>query len=221
MAGQISFVELASFFARVPGALRRRAAERRHRKLMRKAPKFALGDMPENTFGKVIGVARPENRRLIEAPLSGRLCVYYEAYVDAMTGGSMLRTIATEQEGIAFVLEDGRARAVVDPAHAFMSTAIDHISQSSVFIQTDRQGAMLKRHDLTPSSKQVRYADGLRYREAIIEADERIAVFGGGVREPDPEAGSESYRGHDVATRLCLSGSERFPLYISDDPRVL
>ncbi len=219
MRTQLSYGEVFSFFARLPGALRRRAEERRHRKLMRKAPTYALGDLPENTFGKVVGVTRPSHRRLIEAPLSGRLCVYYEAYVDAMAGASMLRTLASEQEGIAFTLEDGHARAFVDPAHASMSTAIDHVSTSTLTNATDRQQAMLTRHKLF--GKAISFADGLRYREAIIEADERIAVFGGGVREPDPEAGSESYRGAGVPTRLCLSGSERFPLFISDDPRSL
>lgn len=46
---------------------------------------------------------------------------------------------------------------------------------------------MLERHKLF--GKAVRFTDGLRYREAIIEADEHIAVFGGGVREPDPDGG--------------------------------
>jgi hypothetical protein len=186
---------------------------------MRKAPRYELADLPENTFGKVVGVVRPSNKRLLEAPLTGRLCVYYEVYVDAMSGESLVRTLAGEQEGIAFVLVDGEARALVDPAHALLSTEIDVMSTSTLRLVSDRQQALLVRFGL--SGERVRFSDGLRYREAVIEADKRIAVFGGGVREPDPEADSQSYRGEGVPTRLCLIGTSKFPLFISDDPRAL
>jgi hypothetical protein len=227
-AGRINLGDLILAIARTPGALKRRAEERRHRKRMRKAPRFALADFPENTFGKVVGIARPLNKRLIEAPLSGRLCVYYEAYVDSMVEGSMLRTLASEQEGMAFVLEDDGCRAIVDPTNAFMSTGIDFTSTSTLGLTDDRQTAMLRRHGLAGTP--VQFADGLRYREAIIEADERIAVFGAGIHEPDrddagaPRAAEQSelgYRGEGARTRLRLSGTSRFPLFISDDPRVL
>jgi hypothetical protein len=61
-------------------------------------------------------------------------------------------------------------------------------------------------------------ADGLRYREAILECDEMIAVVGGGIRERDLEATPDSYR-DGSATRLCFSGTSKHPLFISDDPR--
>jgi hypothetical protein len=221
VASNYALGEFLFALGRIPGALKRRSEVRRHRKLMKRAPRFSLAEMPENTFGKVVGIARPEQKRLLEAPLSGRLCVYYETYIDAMYNGSLVRTLASEQEGLAFVLEDeGGARALVDPANAYMSTGIDHISQSTLYIGSDREMALQKRNDVT-AAKLGMFVDGYRYREAIIEAEERIAVFGGGVREPDPAGRSESYRGHGVPTRLCLSGSDRFPLFISDDPKSL
>lgn len=229
---RIDLGELILALSRVPRALTARSEERRHRKLMRKATRFALGDLPENTFGKIVGVARPANKRLLEAPLSGRLCVYYETHVDALLGASYVRTIATEQEGLAFVVEDGDARVLVDPTNAFMSTGIDFVSTSTFYLPAPREEALLRRHGLfTPvSGKAVRYADGLRYREAIIEADERIAVFGAGVREVDAEAatrigssgdGERGYRDAGAPTRMRLSGTSKFPLFISDDPRTL
>jgi len=187
---------------------------------MKRAPRFSLADMPENTFGKVVGRARPAEKRLLEAPLSGRLCVYYETYIDAMYNGSLVRTLASEQEGLAFLLQDGDTRALVDPANAYMSTAIDHISKSTLSLASTREVALQERNGVS-RAKLGMFVDGFRYREAIIEADERIAVFGGGVREPDPEGQSENYRGEGVPTRLCLSGSEKFPLFISDDPKAL
>ncbi len=213
---RLNLTDLIGLASRMPGALRRRLAERRHRKLMHAAPRFALAEMPENTFGKLVGLARPADGRLLEAPLSGRLCVYYEVSIDAMANRTMLRTLVTEQEGIPFVLADGDSRAFVDPAHAVMSTGIDHVTSSTLRLRTPREEALLARHRLLEFSHPL--ADGLRYRESILEADERIAVFGGGVREPDPEESAASYRGAPP-TRLCITGTSRFPLFISDDPR--
>lgn len=229
---RIDLGDLLLAISRVPRALTARSEERRHRKLMRKAARFAIGELPENTFGKIVGVARPANKRLLEAPLSGRLCVYYETYIDAMLGGSLLRTLANEQEGLAFVVEDGDARVLVDPTNAFMSTGIDFVTTSTLYMPDAREGALLRRHGLFPpiSEKAGRFANGLRFREAIIEADERIAVFGAGVRELDAEAatrssdsggGERGYRDQGAPTRLRLSGTSKFPLFISDDPRAL
>lgn len=187
---------------------------------MKRAPQFSLAEMPENTFGKVVGLARPEQKRLLEAPLSGRLCVYYEAYVDAMYNGSFVRTLANEQEGLAFIVDDATGRALVDPTVAFMSTGVDYVSLPGLTDRSEREQSFLRRTG-TVVKKLGMFVDGLRFREAIIEADERIAVFGGGVREPDPAGRTESYRGQGMPTRLCLSGSDRFPLFISDDPESL
>lgn len=217
MRFRLSLADLVGAIARAPSALRRNAEERKHRKLMRQAPYYALAELPENTFGKIVGVTRPDRQRLLEAPLSGRLCVYYEVAIDAMAGKSMLKTLATEQEGIAFVLADGDARAFIDPANAFISTGIDHVTHSTLNLASTNQQALLERHGLFGT--RLPLADGLRYREAIIEADERIAVFGGGVREPDPEADAGAYR-DSPPTRMCLTGTSRFPLFVSDDPRV-
>ena len=60
--------------------------------------------------------------------------------------------------------------------------------------------------------------ESLRYREAMIEVGETVAVLGSGVREPDPNAPPEAaYRGAPP-TPLRLTSSPRFPLIISDDP---
>lgn len=59
---------------------------------------------------------------------------------------------------------------------------------------------------------------GLRYKEAMIEVNETVAVLGQGIREPDPEmALAQDYR-TGPPTRLRLTSSPRFPLVISDNP---
>jgi hypothetical protein len=81
---------------------------------------------------------------------------------------------------------------------------------------TEREQAFLDAHQ-TPGRGRF-FNHYLRYREAVIEVGETIAIFGAAIREPDPTAPpAESYRG-DAPTRLRMTSSPRFPLLISDGP---
>jgi hypothetical protein len=208
-------LELFAALRRIPGAVGRSLADRKHRRWMRKAPTFLIRDMPENTFAKIVGHARPFRGRALEAPLSKRKCVYYDISIDLMTdANSYLRTIATYQDGLPFVLQDNTGAAIIDPAHAFVSSGIDATATSNGHDVTDTQKALLQR-----ASVGVAIDDSLRYREAVLEIDEMVAIFGGGIREPDPDGvGAMTYR-DSAPTRLHLTGTAKFPLFISDDPR--
>ena len=77
------------------------------------------------------------------------------------------------------------------------------------------QEAFLQRHG--KSSKGWVFNKGLRYREAMIEVNETVAVLGQGIREPDTAmAPSGDYRS-GPPTLLRLTSSPKFPLVISDD----
>jgi hypothetical protein len=214
-AEQPSLEEYIAFFARLPSSVRRYFAERKHRKWMRKAPTYFIREMPENTFAKIVGHARPFRSRVLEAPVSQRRCVYYDVSIDIMSDNDIyLRTIATLQEGLPFVLQDSTAVAIIDPEHAFVSSAIDAMSTSVAYDVTDNQKALLRRASVAVAEDAT-----LRYREAVLEIDEMVAVYGGGIREPDPDGvATMSYR-DGPATRLHLTGTAKFPLLISDDPR--
>ena len=215
---EISLVDLLAAFARIPGAVGRHLANRAHRRMMRKAPAFTARDMPENTFGKLVGRVRPLAGRVLEAPLSKRLCVYYDISIDAMADNSMLRTLASVQDAMTFMLEDETGRAVIDPAHAMVSSGIDSISYSGMREAATQERELLVRTGLSGAT--VPFADHLRYREAILEVDELIAVYGGGVREQDADAVAQTYR-DGAPTCLHLTGTAKFPLFISDDPQAL
>ncbi len=203
--------------------LSQRLAHRRLRKRLREAPLWPLADLPEDTWARITGVARPLGGRVLEAPLSGRLCLYYSVAVEEVRAGS-ITVLAGEQEGLPFVLEDRGRRAVIDPAHAQISTAFDHVTGSrALFDARPRERALLERYELV--HRDWWQTDSLRYCEAIIEVDERLTVVGSGTREPDPEAPPDPARASggayrdDRPTRLRLTGSARYPLMISDDPR--
>jgi len=212
-------VDFFAAFGRIPGAFGRYFADRKHRKWMRKAPTFSVRDIPENTFAKIVGHVRPLRERALEAPLSKRLCVYYDVSIDAMAGNSMLRTLASVQDGIPFVLQDNTGGAVIDPAHAFVSSGIDALSTSGLRDAGPAERELLIRTGV--AGRSVGMGDSLRYREAILEIDEMVAVFGGGIREPDPEGVATMTYRDGAATRMHLTGTARFPLFISDDPRSL
>lgn len=191
----------------------------RHRRLLQRARAYTVATLPENTFGKIVGRARPAaGRVLLEAPFSGRLCVYYDATVHLARGKIAVRKLGSEQQGIPFTIADDTGDAHVDPVDAYVSTSFDYVEYTSTIVLDDRQRDFLRRLKL--STVLPWDGDAIRCSEALIEVDERIAVFGGGVREPDRNATDGMYR-NGSATRLCLTGTPQFPLFISDDPKAL
>jgi hypothetical protein len=194
---------------------------RRLKRKLRNAPKFPIAQLPEDTLGRVIGRAQATQHTLV-GPLTGRPCVYYIATVEEhrSTGrSSYWKTIISESAGVPFMIEDGTGRALIDPSGAQVALDFDGKSSSGTFRDADPvQEAFLAKHG--QKSTGWVFNKGLRFREAMIEIGETIAVLGSGVREPDPAAAPEAaYRGAPP-TRLRLTSSTRFPLVISDDPSV-
>src|SRR5215468_2635986 len=92
-------------------------ADRKVRKLLRGAPERSLAELSENSFAKLVGRVQPHRSRVLEAPLSGRLCAYYSievlgtmrrprAFVRPRDGEHNLRlVVASEDEAVPFELE--------------------------------------------------------------------------------------------------------------------
>ena len=214
MSNGVDLFELLAALRRIPGAISRRFADRKHRKWLRKAPTFSIVDMPENTFAKIVGHARPFRERALEAPISKRLCVYYDVSIDQMSeNNSLVRTLTSVQDGIPFVLEDHTGVAVIDPAHAFVSSGIDAITTANDDTKLN------ERELIARTGLRIARGTALRFREAVLEIDEMVAVYGGGIREPDPEGVAAMTYRDGAPTRLHLTGTAKFPLFISDDPR--
>jgi hypothetical protein len=192
--------------------------DRRIRKLIRGAPLRTLGELGEDTFARIVGVVRPHGARVLEAPLSGRLCAYYAITVHARRarsrGFAPVFQISEEQEAIPFELDVEGVRALVDPADAWISSGFDHTLAG---VTDPRARDLCTRLALD----HVSYDHGsMRFREAVLAIDERIAIFGTGVREVAPDAAEQGYR-DGASTRFRFTGTERFPLVIRDDLRSL
>lgn len=203
-------------------------ADRKVRKFLRGAPERSLTDLSEDSFAKLVGRVQPHRSRVLEAPLSGRLCAYYSievlgtmrrprAFVRPSDGEHNLRdVVASENEAVPFELEVDGQRAVIDPANAWISSGFDHRRTGA----TDRRArALCVRLALDRVSFDWAH---LTFREAILGIGERIALFGAGVREPDRDfgTGEHGYR-DDARTRFRFTGSARFPLVIRDDVQSL
>ena len=218
---RIHLSELFALIGRTPNAIRERLADRKFRRLLRNTPLVELATMEENTLGRFVGRVRPLDARLMEAPLSGRLCVYYAVSIDAMVENGYAGQLAEEQDGMTFVCEAGGHRAVCNPAHAKISAGVDFtqsLDLEAQYLMTERQRQLLVRNNLVGRRKL--FVNSVRFREAILEVDETITVIGAGVREPDPEAIEDQGGYREMGrTRLRMIGTAKHPLLISDDPR--
>lgn len=218
-------------------------SELRLRRTLRRAPRWSLAALPEDTFGRVTGTAHPLDGEQLIAPLTGRPCVYFIAIVEQLGARRRDPTrwtrLALERKSLAFVIEDGGHRAIVDPKQARVTINFDHVRNadhlpqpvrqpetpraagtSTLMTERERQAQFLAEHHLI--NRDWSGMIELRYREAVIEVGEKVAVLGSGIREPDLEARSDgdAYRAMG-GTRLRLTGSRRYPLVISDDPSTL
>jgi hypothetical protein len=194
----------------------------RIRRQLRAAPRVAIADLDEGRTGRVVG--RVGEGDTVQAPFTGRSCVFYEATVEEYRSGGKSgswRQIAREATGVPFVLEDGTGRAIVDPTGARVAVEIDMTTRSGTFDDaTPAEARFLGKHGLRATGWV--FNRSLRYREGVIEVGETIAVMGQGVREPDPAAVGKvgGYRS-GPPTRLRLGGSSRHPVLLSDAPDTL
>ncbi len=105
----------------------------------------------------------------------------------------------------------GSARSS-NPTDAWISSGFDVRLRGANDARTHRLCARL-RLDAALDLRELRFA------EATLALGERIAVFGAGVREPDPDTETTGERGYRTSqpTRFRFAGTERFPLMIRND----
>jgi hypothetical protein len=194
-------------------AARYHSSAARQKRALRRAKIWRIGELPEDTIGRVIGTARPVGRAL-SAPITGRECVCYVVTVKEKDARPVL---VREQEGVPFVLEDGSGRALVDPEGAELERDHANLSQSGMLEDpTAQQRAFLTSHG--QASQGWLFNRAFTYREEIVRVGETICVAGAGIREVDPDAEvGEGYRAAPP-TRLRFTSSPKFRILITDAP---
>jgi hypothetical protein len=193
------------------------SATARLRRALRRAKHVAIAEAPEDALVRLDG--RVVEGEALEAPLTGRRCVYYLAIVEEFQAGSTpdsWREIAREARGVRFAIEDGTGRAIVDPDGARIDVDLDRTSTSGTLENpTEAQTAFLERKGVKLTGWS--FNKTLRYREGVFEVGELIAIMCRPMREPDPGAAPREVGYRDApGTRLRVGGSARHPILLSD-----
>lgn len=182
----------------------------RQMRRLREAKIWPIGELPDDTISRIVGTVRPVGPALI-APLTGRECVWYSIYVNAVSETENDST--WQSESISFLLEDSSGRALVDPYGAV-------IERSKVFekksgLPTSRELEFLTKHGKgwgTP------FTSSWWISETIVEVGETICVAGAGNSEIDPEGGPGAGYRTAPSTRMRLASSPALPMLITDEP---
>lgn len=185
---------------------------------LQKQPKTAISSLQENQKAKIIGKAKPISEILM-APLSGRRCVYYNVIVEKKTGGknSHWKDIINDEKEQDFILESYSGEAIVKMKDYKSYFVADKKYKSGHFNDPD-----LKLQNYLELHKQnsldfFGFNKTLRYKEAIIEVGESVAVIGLVKFEHSSNYGIEtSYSKIPV-----LQSDAKNQLIISDDPKAL
>ena len=194
-----------------------------HRHRLASAERRSLAELPEGVVARVVGRAA-QLTEVLEAPLTGRPCVYYKVTITRPLlnlGG----TLAHEERGVMFALDDGTERAVVDPTNCLVDLVVDERDASGADHRpTGREQVLLSRFNIEqkewPAARQgpqIPLDRDFVYREAIIGVGEEIAILGRGMRLDADAVSNAAYRGTQPI-RLHMSSSTDHPMIISDHP---
>jgi hypothetical protein len=137
----------------------------------RQARLWSIADMPEQALGRIVGVVRAVGADVLEAPLSGRPCLFYAVYVANVRG-----PLADEQRGLVFEIDDGTGIARIEATIATSMLRAEKFRSSVVTAPTQRHVELLERHGYRGTFLNV------TSNEAVVQVGDRIAVVGFGRR---------------------------------------
>ncbi|MFK5890105.1 MAG: hypothetical protein QM486_05180 [Flavobacteriaceae bacterium] len=185
---------------------------------LQKFPKTAISSLQENQLVKVMGKAKPI-KEVLNAPLSGRKCVYYSVKVEQKSGGRNQHWVTIIDDEIApnFLIESYSGKALIKMKNFKSYFIEDAIYKSGHFNDaTNKLEHYLEVH----GKKSISFLGlnkTLRYKEAVIEVGEKIAVMGTVKYENiSPYGLTDSYSKIPV-----LQSIAKNKLIISDDPKAL
>jgi len=181
-------------------------------------PKTAISSLQENQLAKIIGKAKPI-KEVLKAPLSGRKCVYYRIKVEQKTGGKNQhwKTIINDEIAPNFLIESYSGKVLIKMTNFKGYFVEDVLFKSGHFNDATHK----LEHYLEVHGKKSLNIWGLnktlRYKEAIVEVGEKVAVMGTVKYENIEKYGlTDSYSKIPV-----LQSIAKNKLIICDDPKAL
>ncbi|MBL0217620.1 MAG: hypothetical protein IPQ07_27565 [Myxococcales bacterium] len=162
---------------------------------------------------------------LLEAPLTGRRCVYWAVTATELRWNLSSYERGSRDQGVPFLLVDGGSRARVIPEGARVAvpfdTRIRALMPVVVPLKLSAGGwgvaeppVMSTGERALYDSLQIRIMSTSRVRltEYVIEPEMSIVVQGHAEQEPDDQAAEVGYR--EAPTRLVVSSARRAPLLV-------
>lgn len=183
---------------------------------LKKANVLKISNFMSGEVAKVIGTVEIVDKPLV-SPLSNRECAYYHIHVEekvSSDNSSYWKTIIEEENKCKFVIRDGRSCAYIDSEN-IKSYIVDDWENSSGFMNdaADFLEEYLQAHGYK-SENFLGLNKTIRYREGVLEKDERITVFGkGGWKSASQCKLPDSYN-----KILVITSPDDDVIYLSDDP---
>ena len=196
--------------------------DKRLRHWIRAAKRSTIADAPDGALVRIVGTVVLLDGKAVDAALTGRRCAFYEALLETMSDDfsmDLWKVGARETGGVPFAIDDGTARAVVDPDLARVTLHKDVLGKEGGLVApNEREQAFLERHGRREDAWMFKRLH--RWREGILEEGERVCVVGVVLREADPSpSAARDYR--QDAVRLRLAGGVGVPVAISDEPDLI
>jgi hypothetical protein len=179
---------------------------------LRKTPSKKISEFENGNIAKVVGRVDCINSPLI-APLSNRKCAYYYIKVEkrVSTGkNSHWKKIIEEEIYNNFIVRDGTGTALIKTDNIKSYLVVDAKYRTGLF---DDATARLEKYLNTHGHESVGFLGlnkTIRYREAVLELGEQVAVVGSGQWIED----SELFPNKRV---LKITSFNEIPVFLSDD----
>lgn len=153
---------------------------------------------------------------ILTAPLSGRLCAFYDIEVNRGSGKHR-HQILSEQTIGTIMISDGTGYALVDPEHLDFYVEQDGNYSSGIFKNATQQ---LEDFLVSRGHKSTDFLGlnkDLDYHESVLESKESVALAGIGSWTTPNKLGLN----FDANRILVISGTKKFPVRLSDEKGVL
>ena len=209
---QLIFISIVLFIVVIGLFFNRKAVVKRK---LKKAPLKRIIDFRSGDIAKIVGKVELVDEPLI-APLSRRKCAAYSIHIEEKVSSgknSHWRTIVKEEDVVRFLINDGTACARVDNKH-LKSYIVQDWKASSGF-RNDATADLeryLNQHG-GKSENFMGFNKTIRYREGVLEVDEKIAVWGKGEWRNSYDLNFPEKYGRILE----ISAPEGQHVYLSDD----
>ncbi|WP_339893260.1 hypothetical protein [uncultured Algibacter sp.] len=186
----------------------------------KKSRKKPINRIQENEYAKIIGKAKHVNEPL-EAPLSGRKCVYYHVIVE-VKGDKSWRRIINDEKHQDFFIESNSEMAIIKMSSLQKSMKrfylVKDYKEKSGFRNDapEKLEGYLKYHN-KKSTGLLGINKTIRYTEGIIELNEAIAVKG----IAQWKILKEPIEGYSYSKILTVIGTKKEKLLVTDEPKAM